>query len=224
MSSSLRLPAPNGCSATPPTARGRCARSYASERSRCWPAAPRREGRIDKRDFAIDLDAATVTCPAGQVAEIRTRPSGQRKAQFRRSVCRDCSLRSRCLGANSTRKTIRIEPHEDLLIAARQALEDPATAEHLLRTRPRIERLVGLLAHRYGARRARYNGTVKAAIAGPLDRRPGQPQPDRPPADRRDGVRRLKSPESVGLPAEATADWTRTGVFVRSALSAVFYY
>jgi hypothetical protein len=50
------------------------------------------------------------------------------------------------------------------LIAARQALDDPKTAEHLRRTRPRIERLLGLLAHRYKARKTRYLGAAKATL------------------------------------------------------------
>jgi hypothetical protein len=41
---------------------------------------------------------------------------------------------------------------------------DPATGEHLRRTRPRIERLLGLLVHRYGARKARYVGAAKARL------------------------------------------------------------
>ena len=50
------------------------------------------------------------------------------------------------------------------MIAARQALDDPHTAEHLRRTRPRIERLLGLLAVRYGARKSRYFGRRKARL------------------------------------------------------------
>jgi hypothetical protein len=53
---------------------------------------------------------------------------------------------------------------EELLIAARRALDDPATAEHLRRTRPRIERLLGLLAHRYHARQTRYIGSSKSRL------------------------------------------------------------
>jgi hypothetical protein len=37
---------------------------------------------------------------------------------------------------------------EDLLQAGRAALQDTDTHEHLRRTRPRIERLIGLLANR----------------------------------------------------------------------------
>jgi DDE family transposase len=50
------------------------------------------------------------------------------------------------------------------MIAARQTLRDPVSAEHLRRTRPRIERLLGLLAHRYNARNSRYIGTRKARL------------------------------------------------------------
>jgi len=50
------------------------------------------------------------------------------------------------------------------MIAARQALNDPDTAAHLRHTRPRIERLLGLLAVRYGARKSRYIGSAKATL------------------------------------------------------------
>ncbi|MEA2372960.1 MAG: hypothetical protein QOH12_3354 [Solirubrobacteraceae bacterium] len=50
------------------------------------------------------------------------------------------------------------------MIAARELLADPATAEHPRRTRPRIERLLGPLAHRYGPRKSRYIGSQKAGL------------------------------------------------------------
>ncbi len=121
------------------------------------------EGRLAKRDFLIDLDAGTVTCPAGEVAAIRTEPSGQRRARFSKRVCQSCSLRDRCTTARGDRQVL-IAPDEELLIAGRDALQDPDTAEHLRRTRPRIERLLGLLAHRYGARKSRYIGSAKARL------------------------------------------------------------
>ena len=122
-----------------------------------------KDGRLAKRDFQIDLDAGTVTCPAGQSAAIRTEPSGQRRARFAKRVCDSCPLRDRCVApANESRQLL--VPDEELLIAARQALDDPDTAEHLRRTRPRVERLLGLLAHRYGARKSRYFGRRKARL------------------------------------------------------------
>ena len=127
------------------------------------PEAPRREGRIDKRDFAIDLVAGTVGCPAGEVAPIRTEPSGQRRAQFKQGACGRCPLKPQCVPTRS-RKDILIAPDEELLIAGRRALAEPAAADHLRRTRPRIERLLGLLVHRYGARKTRYIGAAKARL------------------------------------------------------------
>jgi hypothetical protein len=128
------------------------------------PEAPVAEGRLAKRDFDIDLDGGTVICPAGQIAQVRTEPSGQRRASFAKAVCDACPLRERCVAPGRGRRSILIAPDEELMIAARQALDDPATAEHLRRTRPRIERLLGLLAHRYGARKNRYIGRAKARL------------------------------------------------------------
>jgi hypothetical protein len=126
--------------------------------------APGKDGRLAKRDFHVDLEAGTVTCPALQRARIRTEPSGQRRASFAKAICDACPLRERCVAPGRGRRSILIAPNEALLIAARQALDDPATAEHLRRTRPRIERLLGLLAHRYGARKSRYIGRAKARL------------------------------------------------------------
>ena len=127
------------------------------------PEAPIREGRLDKRDFDIDPQAGIVTCPAGHTAPIHTEPSGRRRANFSRSVCGSCPLKARCTPTQPYRE-IKLAPEEDLLIAARQALNDPLNAEHLRRSRPRIERLLGLLAHRYGARKSRYIGSTKARL------------------------------------------------------------
>jgi transposase-like protein DUF772/DDE family transposase len=128
------------------------------------PEAAVKQDRLAKRDFDIDLDAGRVTCPAGQVAEIRTEPSGVRRASFPRAACGGCPLRSRCVQPSTGVRQIELAPQEELLIAARQALDDPANAEHLRRSRPRIERLLSLLCHRYGARKARYIGAAKARL------------------------------------------------------------
>ena len=121
------------------------------------------EGRLTKRDFAFDLQAGTVTCPAGRTVAISTSRTGFRGASFTRAMCQGCPLKDRCC-PRGPRRQINFNEHEDLLIAARQALADPDTAEHLRRTRPRIERLLGLLAARYGARKSRYFGTAKARL------------------------------------------------------------
>jgi transposase len=128
------------------------------------PEAHPKAGRLGKRDFTIDLAAGMVTCPAGQTAQIRTEPSGQRRATFTKTTCAGCPLRARCVAPARGTRQVLIAPDEEFLIAARRALDNPATAEHLRRTRPRIERLLGLLAVRYGARKSRYFGRRKARL------------------------------------------------------------
>ena len=111
------------------------------------PEAPAKEGRLAKRDFHIDLDAGTVTCPAGQAAPIRTEPSGRRRAQLCQGQLRPLpAARAAASRPHAARGRSLSHPMKRLLIAARQALDDPDNAEHLRRTRPRIERLLGLLA------------------------------------------------------------------------------
>jgi transposase len=130
------------------------------------PLAPgmTRPGRLGKADFQLDLAAGTVTCPVGETAPIRTEPSGKRRARFAKATCDRCPLRERCVSPARGDRHILLARDEELLIAARQALDDPSTAEHLRRTRPRVERLLGLLAHRYKARKSRYIGTRKARL------------------------------------------------------------
>jgi transposase len=118
----------------------------------------------DKRDFAIDLDTGTVTCPAGHSVPIpeRAQASGAREVRFGARLCRACPLQPRC--APRGFRTVLVARREDLLQAGRAALRDPPTADHLRRTRPLIERLLGLLVHRYGARKSRYRGRRKASL------------------------------------------------------------
>jgi hypothetical protein len=127
------------------------------------PAGTVVEGRLGKHDFQIDPGAGTVTCPAGHTVTIGTSPTGVRSANFSRATCTDCPLKAACCPGRSRRQITLVE-HEELLLGARRALADPETAEHLRRTRPRIERLLGLLAHRYGARKSRYIGRAKARL------------------------------------------------------------
>jgi transposase len=128
------------------------------------PPGNTRPGRLAKHAFDIDLDTGVVRCPAGQVAPIRCQPSGQREASFSRGQCAPCPLSDRCVSQARGVRTIRLVEDEALIQAARRALDDRATAERLRRRRPRIERLLGLLTRRYGARQSRYLGRRKAAL------------------------------------------------------------
>jgi hypothetical protein len=128
------------------------------------PPGSARPGRLAKHHFAIDVAAGVVRCPAGVLAPIQTEPSGTRRARFAKAACDRCSLRERCVPPARGARAIQLAPEEHLLQAARRALDDPITAERLRRRRPRIERLLGLLTHRYGARKSRYVGRRKAEL------------------------------------------------------------
>jgi len=122
------------------------------------PSAP--DGLFTKAEFAIDLMARTVTCPAGRVAPLR----GHRRvtAEFR-TACRTCPQASRCTNSPAGR-TINVGPHESMLSHARTAQRDPAWRADYRATRPLVERKIGhLMRRRHGGRRARVRGRLKVA-------------------------------------------------------------
>lgn len=127
------------------------------------PAGKIEENVLGKQEFNIDLGEGTVTCPGGHTVSIWTTSKGYTGASFTPAMCGACPLKERCCPGRR-RRQIRIMEHEHLLQAGRVALRDPDSSEHLRRTRPRIERLLGLLAHRYGARKSRYIGSAKARL------------------------------------------------------------
>lgn len=118
-----------------------------------------------KTDFAIDLEAQSCTCPAGQagIACYRKpdKATSQRKLRGFRFVpetCASCPLRPRCVRGQGGR-SIAVHPQEALLQQARALQHSPEfdayrkarqAAEH------RLARLVQL-----GIRQARYVGRQK---------------------------------------------------------------
>jgi hypothetical protein len=118
------------------------------------PVAP--AGRFSKDDFSIDTEAATVTCPAGVTAPLRTRRDGA-VATFG-TACAACPLAARCTTAKAGR-SISVGPHEASLVRAREARHDPAWSADYRATRPKVERRIAhLVRRRHGGRRARVRG------------------------------------------------------------------
>jgi Transposase DDE domain/Transposase domain (DUF772) len=122
------------------------------------PVAP--GGRYRKDQFYIDLDADTVTCPAGEEVAIRRNRTGDGIAYFA-PACADCPLRSDCTTAASGR-TIAVGRHEALLAQARAHAQDPKWRDDYRQTRPKVERKLGhMMRRRHGGRRARVRGRRK---------------------------------------------------------------
>jgi len=123
------------------------------------PVAP--GGRYSKADFGIDVEAGSVTCPAGRTAPLRPRRHGT-EASFG-AACASCPLRARCTTSKDGR-SIKVGPHEAVLTRARRAGADPARAADHRATRPKVERKLGhLMRRRHGGRRARVRGRPKVA-------------------------------------------------------------
>ena len=117
-------------------------------------------GHFTKDDFAVDLVAGSVTCPAGRTARIGRHTGGKFQARFR-SVCSACPLLARCTSSPHGR-SIEISPHEVHLAAGRAAGRDPAWLADYRATRPKVERkLAHLMRRRHGGRRARVRGRLK---------------------------------------------------------------
>ena len=108
-------------------------------------------------DFTVDEQAGTVTCPAGQVAQL----SRTRIATFG-VACRDCPLRERCTTCKTGRKLV-LHERDDLLRAARADwAADTGLREDYMAHRPNVERTVAQVATFRGLRlKLRYRGVAK---------------------------------------------------------------
>ena len=104
-------------------------------------------------DFDIDTDAGTVTCPAGVTVAI----TAKGRARFG-NRCRSCPVRARCTTAEAGR-TIRLNPHHDLLAAARAQARTREFHDAYTTHRPMAERTIAWLVR--NNRRCPYIGTRK---------------------------------------------------------------
>ncbi|MGH8571847.1 MAG: transposase, partial [Gammaproteobacteria bacterium] len=120
-------------------------------------------GRFPKTDFAIDLAAKTVTCPAGQVTSDARRAKDHKGRPATRFVfavpaCAACPLRQRCVKGTRPR-TVVVGVHEARMAAARADQLRPET-KALLRARCKVERKIAHL-QAAGMRKARFRGRRK---------------------------------------------------------------
>ena len=133
------------------------------------PGRPNRS-HFPKKDFRIDLESGSCTCPAGQVTR-RIRPSGTRTGpdgrthqlkgfRFDAAVCGACPLQSQCVaGSSGLGRTVQLHPQEALLQQARALQQSEAFSEYRQRrvvVEHRLARLVQL-----GIRQSRYFGRIK---------------------------------------------------------------
>jgi hypothetical protein len=126
--------------------------------------------QIPKEDFAIDLEAKSCTCPAGQECKTLL-PIGRRKNRkgesqewrgfrFDPTLCAVCSLRASCVKAGPGKgRTVSLHPQEALLQAARAFQRSEAFAPYRKWRQAAEHRIARLM--QLGMRQARYFGRAK---------------------------------------------------------------
>lgn len=124
------------------------------------PQEARRENAFPKSRFTIDLNAQTVTCPAGNTTSQYHREGDKQVFTFG-SACRDCPLRPECTTNRHGRK-VQVHPQEALIREARAYQQTPAGRDHL-RQRVVVEHTLARLSH-LGIGQARYWGRMKTGF------------------------------------------------------------
>jgi hypothetical protein len=121
--------------------------------AKAW--APSNGGRYTKLAFKIDLDAKTVTCPAGKIAAVRNL-----HARFSPAVCDACPLRQKCTTAAAGRgRSVSLHVDEAFHLALRER-QKTADGREQLRERVAVEHGLAHICRRQGPR-ARYRGQRK---------------------------------------------------------------
>jgi transposase len=122
------------------------------------PAATN-QGCFPKTAFALDLEATSASCPAGQTTQdFKPSPTGGGQFHFAAAVCAACPLRAQCVRGVGGR-TVSVHPQERLLQEARAFQASPAFAEYR-RRRQRVEHRIARLVQ-LGIRQVRVIGTPK---------------------------------------------------------------
>lgn len=122
----------------------------------CRPRVSQNGALYRKEDFALDLEAMTVTCPAGQSQPIKLGQVVQMEAR----VCGPCPLRAQCTDAASGRgRSISIALDEKRQQQLRARVKTPQGRAQL-RQRVSVEHRLAHVVYRQGDR-ARYLGVRK---------------------------------------------------------------
>jgi transposase len=109
-------------------------------------------------DFKLSADEENLTCPGGQTTPKRRRHANGWQFSYKGSVCANCPLRPQCMPEPPKRGRGRVvykSAYEADMQAARAKTKTPEY-DKVRREHPAIERKIGELVCRHGARRARY--------------------------------------------------------------------
>ena len=135
------------------------------------PKTPR-TGYFAKKDFVIDLEQNTVTCPQGHtVSESKTVANKGTLFRFPDTLCASCPLRASCTKSKHHGRVITLHPQEALLQKARSYQKTDAFTEDIKRRQTvehRIARLkqLGMSKSRFfGRTKTLFQLTIAATVA-----------------------------------------------------------
>lgn len=121
------------------------------------PKSPLNQEVFPKSDFKIDVDAGSVTCPAG-ITITKSAPTVSGNLYHFGKACRSCLLKALCTTSRKGR-SITVLEHEGLVQKARKFQATPAGRE-VLRKRVTVEHALARLGN-LGIGQARYLGRIK---------------------------------------------------------------
>jgi hypothetical protein len=125
------------------------------------PPASHKKGFFSKDDFAIDLGAGTVTCPAGRTVHARFNEKGEGTASFGK-LCATCPLAAQCTTSKAGRN-VGVHPNEEILQRHKEEQKTPEWKQRYTSTRPKVERKIGHMARKaWGGRKARCRGVARS--------------------------------------------------------------
>jgi IS5 family transposase len=124
------------------------------------------EGRFGPQDFRLSEDQQSLTCPQ-QISTLARYRSSNRDAYiyyFTAAQCQGCPFWAQCrdpkVKASAERRVFISDYHE--VVAAAQRYNQTPDFRKAMRLRPRIERIIFVLTHYDGARRAQSRGLAQA--------------------------------------------------------------
>jgi transposase len=134
------------------------------------PSANRSGLGSDFRIEAFDIDIAKrrARCPSGFFSTqcSRIKESKRQKVSFRLEWsyhCHNCSLRSQCVPAGQSHRTIVVGQYHELLQERRRDQQSPQFKKQM-RQRNAIEGTISELTRAHGLRRSRYRGFAKVEL------------------------------------------------------------
>ena len=133
------------------------------------PASPHRGQVLTVAAFAVQVEARTAVCPAGQSSTNCSRLEDQRTGQvnyrleWSPTVCALCPVRAQCVSAGQSHRTIVVGEFHSLLQARRQEQQTEAFKKEM-HQRNGIEGTQSELVRGYGLRQARYRGQAKVRL------------------------------------------------------------